>query len=270
MSSPDLITILESIQGARLTLQKLTRSVSTHPTSAEVTVHSDISDETSTSPSTLKIELAHYKELCSQLRFSYLEQVTKERFLRSITDDQREIPETEDNAQLEELLRGAKEKLKSSKREVEEILAELEAVAQRLAPAYEQLTRDISKVRTLPEETEAMKNQIETLLNANDTRRGMNLPLSDTLEHIGAAESELRMLETELENLETKLPRKKRHLENLDRVISEHERNKEGLEKFASEAVRAREGARAAGKADRENTGQWYKSSYEILTALLE
>jgi len=103
-----------------------------------------------------------------------------------------------------------------------------------------------------------MRNQIETHQNANDARPGMNLPLSDTLEHIGAAESELRMLETELESLKTTLPRKKRHLENLDRVISEHERNKEGLERFASEAVRAREGARAAGKANRENTGQWY------------
>jgi hypothetical protein len=138
MLSPDLTTILGSLPGARLTLQRLTQSISTSPTSAEVTVHSDISDESSTSPGTLEIELAHYKELCSQLRFSYLEQVTKERFLRSITDDQREIPETEDNAQLEELLRGAKEKLKNSKREVDEILAELEAVAQRLVPGISQ------------------------------------------------------------------------------------------------------------------------------------
>lgn len=103
--------------------------------------------------------------------------------------------------------------------------------------------------------------------SGRDPRPELNLPLSDTLEHISAAESELRMLQTELENLQAGEPRKKRNLEGLEREIAEREREREGLERFASEAVRAREGARREGKAERENTGQWWVSTRVRLVA---
>ena len=39
-------------------------------------------------PAILSADLVHYRELFSKLHFSYVEQVTKERFLRAITADQ--------------------------------------------------------------------------------------------------------------------------------------------------------------------------------------
>jgi chromosome segregation ATPase len=115
-----------------------------------------------------------------------------------------------------------------------------------------------------------MQTAIARLKGTRDERAEMNLPLTDTLAHISAAEDELRLLETELGSLQATLPRKERQLNNLEKEIKVHETKKEELEQFASEAVRAREGARAAGKADRETTGQWYKSSYEVLSAMLD
>src|SRR2546423_1413296 len=43
--------------------------------------NSDLADPT---PATLQADLAHYRALFSKLRFSYLEQLTKEKYLRSI------------------------------------------------------------------------------------------------------------------------------------------------------------------------------------------
>ena len=102
-----------------------------------------------------------------------------------------------------------------------------------------------------------MRADIAAREQGRDPRPELNLPLPDTRDHIDAALSELRMLETEIESLQAALPRRTRHREALDREIAERERESAGLEKFASEAVRAREGARREGKAERENTGEW-------------
>lgn len=110
----------QTLTTAHLTLQTLTSILTSTPASTPP-------------PPQLLAELSHYKELFSQLRFSYLEQVTKEKFLRSIASDPPTIYDGDDNALLEADLRDAKESLKEKKREVQEVLDELEAVGGRLA-----------------------------------------------------------------------------------------------------------------------------------------
>ena len=80
------------------------------------------------------MELEHYKELFSQLRFSYLEQMTKEKFLRYVTEEPPRIHDAEENALREEELKVSKERLQRSKREVDETLREIDEVGGRLAP----------------------------------------------------------------------------------------------------------------------------------------
>lgn len=155
---PDLTTLLDALESTRLTLQCLTESISALPPSSsspDVTTtntttsstttpanhlgQDDDDDDTGRSsyPATLELELAHYKELFSQQRFSYLEQVTKEKFLRSITDDHSldtRIPTPADNERLEAHVRAAKDQLRRVKRDVAEILDEIVALARRLSP----------------------------------------------------------------------------------------------------------------------------------------
>jgi len=47
---------------------------------------SDVSNSSldTPTPASLEADLAHYKELFAKLRFSYVEQVTKEKFIRAI------------------------------------------------------------------------------------------------------------------------------------------------------------------------------------------
>ena len=84
-------------------------------------------------PAILAADLAHYQELFSKLRFSYVEQVTKERFLRAITAEQPEFVDAGENAELEERLRDEKAALKERKAEVREMVKDLEEQGRQLA-----------------------------------------------------------------------------------------------------------------------------------------
>lgn len=85
------------------------------------------------SPTILLADLLHYRDLFSKLRFSYVEQVTKERFLRAITAERPDFVDATENAALEEKLRGDKAGLKEKKSEVREMVRELEEQGRQLA-----------------------------------------------------------------------------------------------------------------------------------------
>lgn len=130
-----LLTTLLSIHTHDLRILHLSESI-TAAFPPDATRSSDVSDSLSTAtptPAALQADLSHYKELFSKLRFSYLEQVTKEKFLRAITEDAPLVVEAGENEELEAKLVIAKEELRRSKREVEGILAELEGLSRRLA-----------------------------------------------------------------------------------------------------------------------------------------
>lgn len=67
------------------------------------------------------------KDLFQKLRFSYVEQVTKEKFLRAIVGDPPQIVEHHENVELEEQLTQVKADLKAEKLDVSKMIDELEA-----------------------------------------------------------------------------------------------------------------------------------------------
>jgi len=90
-------------------------------------------DRDNATPAILLANLAHYQELFSKLRFSYVEQVTKERFLRAITAEHPEFVHPNENIALEEKLKLDKAVLKEKKEEVRELVRELEEQGRQLA-----------------------------------------------------------------------------------------------------------------------------------------
>ncbi|KAG3176539.1 hypothetical protein PC129_g25549, partial [Phytophthora cactorum] len=66
-------------------------------------------------PAGLEADLAHYKELFAKLRFSYVEQVTKEKFIRAIVGDPPLIVTMQENLDLEKENALAKSELKALK-----------------------------------------------------------------------------------------------------------------------------------------------------------
>jgi hypothetical protein len=81
----------------------------------------------------LDAELEHYKDLFSKLRFSYVEQVTKENFLKAIVADPPQLVDAAENALLEEHLAQAKAALKANKERSNQKVQELQELASRLA-----------------------------------------------------------------------------------------------------------------------------------------
>ena len=84
-------------------------------------------------PAALLADLNHYRDLFTKLRFSYTEQVTKERFLRSLTASPPEFVDASENAELQERLDGEKATLKQKKTEVRETIADIEEQSRHLA-----------------------------------------------------------------------------------------------------------------------------------------
>lgn len=73
------------------------------------------------------------QELFSKLRFSYLEQVTKEKFLRAIVGDPPVVVGHNENVELETQLAEVKAELKASKEEARAMIAEMEKMGRDLA-----------------------------------------------------------------------------------------------------------------------------------------
>ncbi|KAL8931597.1 MAG: hypothetical protein Q9216_007143, partial [Gyalolechia sp. 2 TL-2023] len=88
-------------------------------------------------PASLAADLSHYRDLFSKLRFSYLEQVTKEKFLRAIVGDPPLVVDNAENVELEKQLAEVKQVLKMQKEDVARLVAELEAEGRKLAGRYE-------------------------------------------------------------------------------------------------------------------------------------
>lgn len=73
------------------------------------------------------------QELFSKLRFSYLEQVTKEKFLRAIVGDPPVVVGHHENVELEAQLAEVKRTLKSRKEEARVMIEEMEKMGRNLA-----------------------------------------------------------------------------------------------------------------------------------------
>lgn len=113
---------------------------------------SNLNDPT---PASLEADLTHYKvcypafylycqvshpltslvpqELFSKLRFSYLEQVTKEKFLRAIVGDPPLVVGHNENVELETQLAEVKAELKARKEEARMMIEEMEKISRNLA-----------------------------------------------------------------------------------------------------------------------------------------
>lgn len=90
-------------------------------------------NQTTQTPASLAADLEHYRDLFSKLRFNYVEQVTKERFLRAVTAQEPEFVTSAENARFEAELADKKKELKEKKEEVREIIGVLEEQGRQLA-----------------------------------------------------------------------------------------------------------------------------------------
>ena len=193
-----VLQTLESLESAHhdnITIIKISEPISSALTTTENTAAaavrtSDVSNSSldNPTPASLEADLLHYRELFAKLRFSYVEQVTKEKFIRAIVGDPPLIVTPQENADLEERNVLAKAALKALKTEVVDMISELEVRGRALASRYEAIQLDTVALKDLVSggRMEELEGRIAELKAQEDVRSdggdesAMNMPLGKT------------------------------------------------------------------------------------------
>ncbi|KAI1154171.1 hypothetical protein F4825DRAFT_204038 [Nemania diffusa] len=237
---------------------------------------SDISTSSldATTPASLEADLTHYRELFAKLRFSYVEQVTKEKFIRAIVGDPPLIVSPQENVDLEKQNLEAKATLKALKTEVADMVTELEQKAKDLSRKYERVKTETAKMEELPEKLVELESAVAKLratqasgLNANPE---LNLPLAKTLDLMEAKKRQRNELDRQLEQLQSQVPRKKKELERLHAELQPLETKRQNSMAAAKEARRRKEAALGGVEDDLEERGRWYRAAETTLKQMLE
>ncbi|KAI5364487.1 putative kinetochore protein Sos7 [Septoria linicola] len=225
-----------------------------------------------TSPSSLSTDLVHYRELFSKLRFSYVEQVTKERFLRAVVAAQPEFVSAEENAELEERLKTDKDDLKAKKEEVRGLIDELEAQARSLAQRYEHIQLRTAQLESLPSEITELESTIQRLQDAQEPKSEdaeMSLPLNPTLDLLRQREQEAQTMDLEIARLQAALPAKKAEVQRMQDELAPIQMRKIKAVEEAQEARKRREGG-GGGADELEEKGRWLRGVETTMKAMLE
>ncbi|KIW24304.1 uncharacterized protein PV07_10031 [Cladophialophora immunda] len=229
-------------------------------------------------PATLLADLAHYKELFSKLRFSYLEQVTKEKYLRSIVGDPPLVVSHEDNLVLEERLAVMKRELKTKKEEVDALVKEMEGRARDVAHAYEGVREGLDVLERVPAEIETLKAEVEILQAEIVARQGddsahpgsgdprMHLSLTATEQALVEQRERNAEIDRQIAELQKQMPAKVREVEKMDRELAELEKRRNESTKLAIEGRRRRE---QGGRDEVEELGRWYRANEAVMNGLL-
>ncbi|KAL1887888.1 hypothetical protein Cpir12675_006375 [Ceratocystis pirilliformis] len=275
----EILHELEQLQNQSLSILKLSEPITASALTSSSNRRSDASSTSfdAPTPSSLEADLAHYRELFSKLRFSYVEQVTKEKFIRAIVGDPPLIVTPLENVELEKENLAAKAALKALKLEVAALVADLEKRARDLSRRTAQIRIDTAKLKDLPQEIALVE---ESLKNLRHKREEMDkqangnlelaLPLGRTLELAEERKTHMGALDRELEQLRARVPRKKKELERLKAEIAPLDAKKTTSTAAAREARRRKEAALGGVEDDLEERGRWYRASEAILARVLE
>lgn len=225
-------------------------------------------------PASLEADLTHYKELFAKLRFSYVEQVTKEKFIRAIVGDPPMIVTLQENLELEKENLAAKAELKQLKNEVVDMVAELERKGKELSQKYENVQLETAKLRELPGKIQELEEQIEQFKAEQETPPGadpnLNLPLAKTLDLVNKRKREQQELARELEALQAKVPRKKKEAERLRAELHPLEAKRQNSTTAAREARRRKDAALGGVADDLEERARWWRASEGVLKEVLD
>ncbi|CAA9965252.1 Spc7 domain containing protein [Pyrenophora teres f. maculata] len=225
-----------------------------------------------THPAALEADLLHYKELFSKLRFSYVEQVTKEKFLRSITENPPRLVDASENEEKEKEILGLKADLKERKLEVAEILKQLEDKGKELAKRYEGLQLRTQQLESLPTEMAGLEASIEQLKKEQtpvSKKAELALPLPETQRVLSEREAELAALNAQIASLQAAVPNRSRDVEKLERELRPLETQKQGTVAAAKEAQRRKEEGGGIGD-ELEERGRWLRASEKALRDMLD
>ncbi|KAL7960132.1 hypothetical protein V8C34DRAFT_277704 [Trichoderma compactum] len=279
MSAETIAQVLETLRRLQssneLSIIKLGESISSSTPNDTL---QRISDASSTSldgpsPTSLDADLVHYKELFAKLRFSYVEQVTKEKFIRAIVGDPPLIVTLQENLDLERENAEAKAQLKNLKLEVADLVSDLEKRGRDLSKRYENIQLETVRLEELPAKIVELESRIKELKDKHESSESdpnLRLPLTKTLSLVSKRKAEQQELARELEALQAKVPRKRKEAERLQAELQPLEVKRQSSTTAAREARRRKEAALGGVADDLEQRARWWRASESMLKQILD
>ena len=223
-------------------------------------------------PASLAADLTHYRDLFTKLRFSYTEQVTKEKFLRYLVSSPSEDVSPAANAELESNLAEVKDTLKQQKNAVNEQLTEIEAHARHLAQWHQELEAQTEELRQLPDTLNSLQSEVQEMRREQgiDGQAETSMGLETTINLVEEREAQLDKVNERLDEVQEQRTRKEMELKKLLDEVELAERERDRATTGAADARRRRNEGRSVIGDDVEGKGRWLQGVEMTMRGLLE
>ncbi|KAJ1983444.1 hypothetical protein H4R34_001278 [Dimargaris verticillata] len=229
---------------------------------ATVTRQPENAGEQGLAPAAVEAELSYYNELFEKLKFNYLEQATKERFIRDLMQEPPLVVDQEDIQELEASNVEHKQRLKQRKGEMQRYSEKLSSLAHDVVAAYCQTKDDFTTTPDLLREIRDLESQIQRIEAEDDSTQKLTIQ-----------ESQMKLNEqlAHLATVSTEIDEHKARLAALNQAIQKHQDQVHSLESecksasyFANEAQRLAQ----TQSPQIQSLYQWYKDARETLMGL--
>ncbi|KAF4553211.1 Hypothetical protein D9617_7g029380 [Elsinoe fawcettii] len=222
------------------------------------------------SPTDLLANLSHHRDLFSKLRFSYTEQVTKERFLKAAASDPPELVSASELQLLEAKLAEDKASLKTKKEGVSALLASLDQRSREIASrflAQEERRGEVGDVARDIEDLEARRDALSAQRPEVHPDPMMRMGLEETREVVAERTQEGEMLGQRIEEVRIELERRKRDVVGMKRELDTVEERKREVVREVVEMKRRR-GSGVVEMDEVEAKGRWNRAAEGVLRAV--
>ncbi|KAA8915099.1 hypothetical protein TRICI_002758 [Trichomonascus ciferrii] len=228
-------------------------------------------------PTVLPQEIQKHIEQFENMKVTYLEQETKEKFLRSIISDPPVFVEQSNVEEIEAENKQKKANLKKQKAQVNEVQRQLDLLSRQLCADYEDLSTKAKGASEMSKEMETMQAEIDKLTKQEEALElpaledpDMNLPapeLNRLADEYGKQKQEIDQTLVELTS--QSIPQSREEHNQLKQEVSRLEKEKTRTENMAQEMVKLREEEMQKGRIHNETTAEWYRSLIHILEHIL-
>lgn len=237
----------------------------------------------SSRPQLIDRDIDFQRENFHNLKLAYLEQETKEKFVRAVVSDPPLVVEQADIAALESENAAKKHRLQDQKRVCAELQTELEAQSRAVCAEWDELAgqgkteesaRLVEEMRAMEAELAQLEAQHEAL-RVPDTAENESLdadlllPLDGMRSLAADYDSRARTLrEARLSELDAAVSQRQADLARETQAVAELEAEHARVQQAARETVELRERELRRGLEEREATARWYNHMLALFEAV--
>ncbi|KAL1915548.1 uncharacterized protein VTP21DRAFT_6672 [Calcarisporiella thermophila] len=188
-------------------------------------------------PKSIDTDLRYFKEHFSKLKFNYLEQETKEKFLRAILEPEPPLViEPSDNKELEERNKEQKQLLKNSKLHSEALRKSISEVADTVSNEHAQLAEKMALFQRMLREVDQMESDLQNIRKQLDSKS--KLTVEETRVILEEQMNELMKINESLDERKPRIADLKWELETMEKEMNLLEADKKIAKTLAAEAIR--------------------------------